>query len=401
VSFRGRRVGREAGALCALGLMLGGCGMERGAASRSAPQAARSARPARADDARSRKLARPSAPASAARHEQARALERLVGQKLMVSYRGTVDPPRELLDRITRGEVGSVILFKENVPADGAAGVRRNISRLQDAARRGRNPPLLIATDQEGGAVRRMPGPPDRSARQLGAQSVEAVRAAGRQTGRSLRRMGIRLDLAPVADLPVGHSFLGDRTFSTDAERTAAASTAFAAGLQSSGVAATAKHYPGLGSAGQANTDLAAVTVGVPRSALDRERAGFVRHVDAGTRVVMVSNAVYAAYDPRRPAVASRRILGRLRTDGFQGVVISDDLNVPGLRRFGDAAARMATNAGVDVLMFASGDGTSAYRALLHSVRSGAVDRSLVRRQVRRIIDLKRWIAGRPPVDGT
>jgi hypothetical protein len=146
---------REAGVLCALVLMLGGCGMEGHVASRSAPHAASSARPARADDARSRKLARPSAPASAARHEQARALKRLVGQKLMVSYRGTVDPPRELLDRITRGEVGSVILFKENVPADGAAGVRRNIRRLQDAARRG--------------AIRRCSSPPTRRAARSGA----------------------------------------------------------------------------------------------------------------------------------------------------------------------------------------------------------------------------------------
>lgn len=395
---RVRRVLRDAGALCALGLVVGGCGAGGDGATPTVPKEFGTTRVARGGDVpdatRSHAFARRPAQTPAATREPARALERLVGQKLMVSYRGKVDPPPGLLDRIRRGQVGSVILFKENVPSDGAPGVRRNIRRLQDAARHGQNPPLLIATDQEGGAVNRMPGPPDRSPRQLGVQSTAAIRAAGRQTGRSLWRMGVGLDLAPVADLATGPSFLGDRTFSADAERNVAASTAFAEGLQSSGVAATAKHYPGLGSAGQVNTDLAAVTVGVPRAALDRERRGFIRHVDAGTRVVMVSNAVYRAYDRHRPAVASRTILDRLRTDGFQGVVISDDLNVPGLRRFADKTARVVTNAGVDVLLFANSDGRSAYRALLSAARSSAVTRSLIRRQVRHIIDLKRWIAG-------
>jgi beta-N-acetylhexosaminidase len=336
------------------------------------------------------------APPSAApprRRVARRAPERLVGQKLMVAYRGTVEPPADLLTRIERGEVGGVILFSENVPADGATGVRRMVGRLQDAARRGRNPPLLIATDQEGGVVKRMPGPPDRSPRELATGPVSAVRMSGRQTGRSLRRMGIGLDLAPVADLATGPSFLATRTFSPDPGRNTSASTAFAAGLQSSGVAATAKHYPGLGSSGQANTDVAAVRLMTPLGVLARERAGFMQHVAGGTRAIMMSNAVYVAYDPTWPAVTSRKIVGRLRSDGFRGVLISDDLGVPALRRFGADTPQLVTKAGVDILLYASTDAGTAYRSLLRDLRSGRIERSRVEGQVRRIIRLKRWIA--------
>ena len=275
----------------------------------------------------------------------------------------------------------------------------RVVRRLRAAARRGGNPPLLVATDQEGGDVRRMPGPPDRSPRELGAQSLDAVRAAGAATGGALRRMGIGVDLAPVADLARAGSFLGTRTFSRDAARNTAASVAFARGLQGEGVAATAKHYPGLGTSGQANTDLAAVSLATPRAAMARERGGFLRHVEAGTRLVMVSNAAYDAYDPGRPAVVSRRILGQLRRDGFRGVVISDELAVPGLRRFGRRAGGLASAAGVDLLLYANSDGAAARRSLLADVRAGRVRRSTIERQVERIIALKRWIAagsGRP-----
>ena len=372
-------------------LAAAGCGQDRDGDRGSSTQTGAATRATATDLSPATSTNGPAAPAAA------RSLERLVGQKLVVSYRGATQPPASLLARIEAGRVGGVILFTDNVPADGAAGVRRVVRRLRAAARRGGNPPLLVATDQEGGDVRRMPGPPDRSPRQLGRQPADAVRAAGGATGAALRRMGIGVDLAPVADLARAGSFLGTRTFSADAARNTAASVAFARGLQSAGVAATAKHYPGLGTSGQTNTDLAAVSLATPRDAMARERAGFLRHVAAGTRLIMVSNAAYDAYDPGRPAVVSRKILGRLRSDGFGGVIISDELAVPGLRRFGSRAAGLASTAGVDLLLYANTDGAQAYDALLADVRAGRVKRSTIERQVQRIIALKRWIARAVP----
>ena len=321
-------------------------------------------------------------------------LARLVGQKFVVAYRDATVPPSRLLARITRGEVGGVILFTDNVPPAGPAGIRRVVARLQAAARAGGNPRLLIATDQEGGDVKRMPGPPRRSARELGRGSPASVRTAGITTGRSLREMGIGVNLAPVADVPTdASSFLGTRAFGTARAPHVKAAVAFARGLQRAGVAATAKHYPGLGSSGALNTDLAEVTLATPRGAMERERAGFLAQVRAGTRLIMVSNATYLAYDRRRPAVVSPTIIGRLRRGGFGGVVISDELRVPGLRGYGVHAAAAATRAGVDVLLFANSDGEQEYRALLAAVKSGDVRRRLVEQQVRRIAALKRWIA--------
>jgi beta-N-acetylhexosaminidase len=322
------------------------------------------------------------------------AIARLVGQKFVVAYRDATVPPPRLLARIERGEVGGVILFTDNVPPSGAAGIRRVVTQLQAAARAGGNPRLLIATDQEGGDVRRMPGPPRRSPRELGGSAPASVRTAGITTGRSLRAMGIGVDLAPVADVPAeASSFLGTRAFGTASAPRVKAAVAFARGLQRAGIAATAKHYPGLGSSGARNTDLAAVTLATPRGAMERERAAFLAQVRGGTRLIMVSNATYLAYDRRRPAVVSPTIIRRLRRGGFRGVVISDELRVPGLRRYGIHASAAATRAGVDVLLFANGDGEPEYRALLAAVKSGGVRRRLVEQQVRRIAALKRWIA--------
>ena len=321
-------------------------------------------------------------------------LARLVGQKFVVAYRDTTVPPPRLLARIKRGEVGGVILFTDNVSPHGAAGIRRVVAQMQAAARAGGNPRLLIATDQEGGDVRRMPGPPRRSPRELGKSSPASIRTAGMTTGRSLRDMGIGVNLAPVADVPAdASSFLGTRAFGSSSAPRVKAAVAFARGLQRAGVAATAKHYPGLGSSGARNTDLATVTLATPRGAMERERAGFLAQVRGGTRLIMVSNATYLAYDRRRPAVVSPTIIRRLRRGGFRGVVISDELRVPGLRRYGVHAAAAATRAGVDVLLFANSDGESEYRALLAAVKSGGVRRRLVEQQVRRIAALKRWIA--------
>ena len=160
---------------------------------------------------------------------------------------------------------------------------------------------------------------PNQSPRQLGSESGTPARRRP-PAPRPVARCGAWGSastslLSPTCDR--GESFLGTRTFSADAERNTAASVAFARGLQSDGVAATAKHYPGLGSSGHANTDLAVVSLATPRDAMAHERAGFLRHVEADTRLIMVSNAAYDAYDPGRPAVVSREILGQLRRDGF------------------------------------------------------------------------------------
>jgi beta-N-acetylhexosaminidase len=321
-------------------------------------------------------------------------LDRLVGQTVMSAMSGTM-PSAPLLARIRRGEIGGIILFGGNIAT--RTQVRALVSRLQQAAQAGGNPPLLIATDQEGGDVRRFhSGPPFDSAATMGRTATAAgVRAIGRATADFLRRLGVDVDLAPVLDVPSSPSnFLGSRAFSGSAAVVAQLGPAFAAGLQQGRVAATGKHFPGLGTA-PANTDLARVVIRTRRSELLARLAPYRRAIRSGVRLVMASNASYRALDPSGlPALLSPAIVrGLLRSDlGFRGVVITDAIEAPGPARYPDAPVR-ALKAGVDVVLF-TGEGSSAagFRRLVQAARRGTLSRAALNQANARIAALKAWL---------
>jgi beta-N-acetylhexosaminidase len=296
------------------------------------------------------------------------------GQRIVTGMAGR-RPSARLLRRVREGEVGGVILFGWNVTSGAQA--RSAIAALQRAARRGGQPPLLVMTDQEGGAVKRFGWlPPAYSARRMGRNPELAGREGGR-TGRALRGLGVNVDLAPVGDVPHSAShFLGSRAFGRRADGVAAAAGAFARGLGSAGVAGTAKHFPGLGYA-RANTDFSRVRIRAPRAAIRADYEPFEAMVQAGIPLVMLSNAAYDALDPRgRPACMSRPIVeGELRgVAGFTGVTISDALGSPAVARTPNAYIEVA-NSGVDLLLLGTERASeAAYRALLASARRGALD---------------------------
>jgi beta-N-acetylhexosaminidase len=299
-------------------------------------------------------------------------LSRLVGASIVGAFAGP-SPPPSFLARIRRGELGGVILFGDNVRSDDQ--LARTIAALRRAAGRGGNPYLLILVDQEGGAVRRLrSAPPSASARTMGSWSPARVRGEGLLTGRALHARGIDVDLAPVADVPVSTaSFLGSRAFSLDRSIVASRAAAFATGLEAGGVAATAKHFPGLGAA-RANTDTADVVISAARARLLADLAPFERAIDAGVKLVMVSNAAYPALDrSRTPALFSRTIVTGLLRDrlGFDGVVVSDSMDAPAAQR---QPPDRAIEAGVDLLLYTSARSSAAgFRRLLSVARHDRV----------------------------
>jgi beta-N-acetylhexosaminidase len=304
-----------------------------------------------------------SAPAAPARAQAGNpTLNWAIGRRIVSGMDGRF-PSRSLRARVRRGEVGGVILFGPNI----GPGLRRAIAALQRAARAGGNEPLLIAVDQEGGDVKRLPSlPPSRAPAQMTAATAGAEGAA---TGRALRALGINLDLAPVADVNHG-SFLGSRSFGSDPAAVAAAACAFASGVQSAGVSATLKHFPGLGRTRQ-NTDLHRVRVNASARALRADLAPY-RRCGAKVNLVMVSNATYPALDPRRPAVFSRRIVTGLLHDelGAGRLTITDTLAAPGVSS--PSAAVRAIRAGISLLLFPDERSSArGYRAVLRAVRSG------------------------------
>jgi beta-N-acetylhexosaminidase len=294
-------------------------------------------------------------------------------------------PSPALLARVRAGQVGGVILFGRNT-----AHVAQTIAELQDAAKAGGNPPLLVAVDQEGGAVQRLPGPPDVSPASMG--TADNARAEGEAAGAYLRRLGIDVDLAPVLDTPYGPaSWLGTRAFSRDPRVNASLGPAFVAGLQSAGVAATAKHFPGLGTA-RSTTDTSDVVLAASKQSLEARLLPFRAAIDGGVDLVMVSNAGYTALDPTgAPAVLSRPIVaGLLRGQlGFRGVVISDALEAPGPSSR-PASPLTASAIGVDVLLYVhEATSQAAYSKLLAGAQAGFVPRSALLASWRRIQALK------------
>jgi len=231
-----------------------------------------------------------------------------------------------------------------------------------------RGPPgALVFVDQEGGEASTFAGvPPGVPASAY--ETEGAAFAEGRATGRALRRLGVDVDLAPVLDAAGGP--LGSRHF-----RRPAYGLAFARGLAAGGVAACAKHFPGLGSAA-ASTD---TRVRVPARLLPAELRAFRAAVDAGVACVMTSHAIYPPYGPRR-AVVSPGVYATLRRWGFDGLVITDSLNVVSSGPWSTRWAVGAARAGADLLLFTSPvHARRAIRALLPPARRGELDEAVRR----------------------
>lgn len=316
---------------------------------------------------------------------------RLAGRMLVVRLEG--NPSRALLRRVRRGELGGVILF----PPAGSApeDVRRAIARLRAAARAADVPRPLVAIDQEGGEVKRLVAlPPDRGPQELASLPPAAARAEGAATGRALAALGIDVDLAPVLDVPeVDGAFIASRAFGAEPAAVVARGLAFARGLGTAGVAATAKHFPGLGLA-TVSTDEAPSTVPAGRAELRAGLRPFVAAIEARIPLVMTSNATYPAHDADAPASLSRAITtGLLRRKlGFEGAIVTDDLGAGALTAAGydeGEAAVAAARAGADLLLIALEDGTAAHAALARALRRGELDRAALVASCARVTALR------------
>ena len=309
-----------------------------------------------------------------------------VGQLIVLSFSGTSAPPY-VLEALRERRAAGVILFGGNVVAPG------QLRALTSSLRRAGGSPL-IAVDQEGGAVRVVPWAPPTASAPVQAASGTVGRDA-RAGGRALRRAGVTVSLAPVADVPsVAGSALASRSFSRDPQRASGAVAASVAGWRAGGMLATAKHFPGLGAA-TANTDDRSVTIWHSRKQLSTiDLPPFAAAIRAGVPLVMVSHARYPALDRRRIASQSRPIIegvlrGRL---GFRGVVVTDSMEAAASLATGSitAASERAVRAGADlVLLTGRGSYRPVYRHLLARARTTASFRARVEEAARRVLALK------------
>ncbi|WP_218006196.1 glycoside hydrolase family 3 N-terminal domain-containing protein [Nocardia tenerifensis] len=327
--------------------------------------------------------------------------QQLAGQRVIYSYRG-LTPPQSLLDDIRAGRAAGVIFFGENISSpEQIAGVVAQLRQAQAESPISR--PLLLMTDQEGGLVRRLPGAPVPSAKQVG-QSPDPVAAAfdaGLGAGRNLRGVGMNVNLAPVLDVfdtPGNFIDRTQRSFSDNPFAVAALGSAFITAQQGTGVAATAKHFPGLGTApaGQ-NTDTGPVTLPADLSRLRSvDELPYPAAVFVGVKLVMLSWAIYPALDADRPAGLSPMIVDReLRgRNGFRGVTITDALEAESLNAFGTTGQRAvaAAAAGMDLILCSArdtGQGESATTALADAYAGGQLDPAAFDQAVARVDALR------------
>ena len=289
-------------------------------------------------------------------------LAQLAGQRIVYAYAGLTPPPA-LLARIRSGQAAGVIFFGQNVSSP--AQLRSVIAQLQRAnASSPVRAPLLMMTDQEGGLVRRLPGAPTLSEKQIGAapNSLALAGAAGAGAAQTLRGAGIDVNLAPVLDVyrqPGNFIDRYQRSYGSSAAAVGPLGATFVTAAQSGGVAATAKHFPGLGAAASSqDTDAGPVTLGVSLATLRGvDEAPYRAALAAGVKLVMVSWATYPALDRSLPAGLSPAVIGgELRARlGFRGVTITDGLGAGALARFGGFGSRaiLAASAGADLLLCA------------------------------------------------
>jgi beta-N-acetylhexosaminidase len=326
------------------------------------------------------------------------ALERLADAILIPPFPGT-HAPGWVLSALSRGLAG-VTLYAENMAA--GAGPLRSLA----AALRSQAPDVLIAADEEGGDVTRVwyaAGSPYPGNAALGTVDdpglTEEVYAA---IGRDLAALGINLDMAPCLDVLTAPSnpVIGTRSFGSDPALVTRHGQAAVRGLQSAGIAACAKHFPGHGSTLlDSHTELAVVRSG-PDELAARDLPPFRAAVDAGVMTVMPGHLLVPGVTGGLPASLSAAAISLLRDLGFTGPVVSDALEMSAVRGpFGiPGAAVRAVAAGTDLLCLGKDVAEEGYlavrSALCDAVRSGDLPAGRLEEAAARVAVLRASLAG-------
>ena len=331
----------------------------------------------------------------------------LAGQRVIYSYSG-FSPPSALLKLIRHGEVGGVIFFGSNFEnaAQFTAAVAKLVANNSLAQNPAHNFPLLLMVDQEGGEVRRLPGAPVDSEKTIGslptaAERAAAATAAGQGAGENLLSFGLNVNLAPVLDVFRAAGDFDDqfqRSYSMNPVTVSRLGSLFITAQQATGVAATAKHFPGLGAAtASQDTDTGPVTITLSKATLQSvDELPYQAAIAAGVKLVLVSWAKYPNLGSARPAGLSTVIVqGQLRRRlGFTGVTITDAIGAGALNSIGSIQTRslLAAEAGMQLILSAAQtltEGEDAQAGLEAGLTSATLGSSTFLATVTQILTLR------------
>jgi len=297
-----------------------------------------------------------------------------LGQHFMVGYSSFP----EVAVLAEKGLIAGVYITRHNIAGKTPETLKSEIAALQDQRRAAGLPPLIVAADQEGGivshlspALTKLPALSTLASHPPGVRA-EKAEAFGRVHGQELAALGVNLNLAPVLDLKPEarrnrfdfNTLIGYRAISDDPAIVADIAKSYVLGLEASGVAATVKHFPGLGRVGS-DTHHFSAGLDTPLAELEASDWRPFRDVLAGSRAqLMIGHVTLTAVDPDRAASHSRLVVdGIVRKKwNYQGVVMTDDLVMGAIYQNNVCTAVVeALNAGVDLLLVAF-DGAQFYR---------------------------------------
>ena len=279
-----------------------------------------------------------------------------LGELFIIGFHGT-KLDNQLKDYLTRFSCGGIILFSRNISGfDSWKQLTKDIQNIRASQNK---PPYFVAIDEEGGTVSRMP---DDSSTLPGARALAETHdpgqsfLAGSTAGKVLKTHGCNLNLAPVLDINLNplNPGIGIRSFGTTKHDVIKYGLEFMKGLQSQGVLACAKHFPGKGDIIKDSHKTSVVCEASKESILSTHLEPFTQAVSEGIPFIMTSHAIYPALD-NSPATLSEIFLKNILRDelGFKGLIISDDLEMGAMSQeasIGETAYR-AIMAGCDMLL--------------------------------------------------
>jgi beta-N-acetylhexosaminidase len=309
--------------------------------------------------------------------------------------------PVRFASALADGQRGGAILFQRNLEGGPA-----HVAALISAIRAVGHPAPLVGVDQEGGRVTRLGAPllelpAMRTVASWG--DVAFAERIARTVGAELAALGFNLNFAPVLDVDTqpDNPVIGDRAFGSDAETCARFGVAWVRGLQSAGLLACGKHFPGHGDTLR-DSHLELPVLDLSRERLERvELVPFRAAAAAGAPCMMTAHVVYSALDARYPATLSRAACTSLRNEvGFGGVLFSDDLEMRAVAAHWsiEEAAVGAIAAGCDALLICSSEDAQdrALAALEQEANGSPVFRTRCEQAVARVRDAQRRASARP-----
>ncbi|NTW56240.1 MAG: glycoside hydrolase family 3 protein [Chlorobiaceae bacterium] len=323
-------------------------------------------------------------------------LSEKVGQMIIAQiegrYNGSVDKNYVVLDRlVTEGKVGGIMFLKGS-----AFSAAMLSNHFQSIAPR----PLLMSADMERGLAMRLSGatqfPPNMAV--AAARDPKLAGAMAEAIAKEARAVGLDQNYAPTVDLNINpmNPIINTRSFGDDVPLTITMSNAIIEGLQSNGVIATVKHFPGHGDV-TVDSHISLPVLQADRTKLDNyELKPFKAAIDKGVISVMIGHlAVPNITGTLEPASVSKTIVsGILRQDlGFQGLIITDALNMNALYNGNNLAdiSVKAVQAGNDLLLFPP-DPEVTHDAVMKAVEEGLISESQINASVRRILQVKEWL---------